>query len=188
MNLNIQDKVILITHDQRGICQYISDTLRQEGALPFIIKHRDFNDFEVNKIDAVVDIVDLHENMISPLDKLSHINSLTPFKLIQIRPEHGLSFKLETDTLLEYTTTTKITTEAACLKTNIIVYSTYFDDNLLKTLMNEIAYTTTFLVSNRSRNIKQQTIFIGQGVPIGSNNHILHQVNQPLFLPSEKQC
>lgn len=176
MNLNLEDKVILITQDQRGICQYIFNVLTQEGAQPFIVNHQDLNNFEGYQMDAIVNISDGLQNTIVPLEMLNPAFE-TPFTLIHIKPAHLLSFKLETDTPLHFNTAAQALPQSLGLKTNTIVYPTHHEHNSPKAMISQIANTTAFLLSNRSKPMKHQTIFIDEGLPVHYNNHMLHQLN-----------
>lgn len=179
MNLNLEDKVILITQDQGHICQQIYNVLTQEGAQPHIVKPQDLNRFKGYQIDAMVKISDGPQHSTAPLETLSRLNPTfeTPFTLIHIKPEQLLNFKLETDTPLHFNSTTQAIPQHLCLKTNTIVYPTYYEHNSVNTIISEIANTTAFLLSNRSKPMKHQTIFIGKGLGIPAHNHLLHQVN-----------
>lgn len=180
MNLNLDDKVILITEDQRGICQHIFNVLTQEGAQPFIVNPRDLKNFEGYQIDAFVKISDEQQHALMPFEALSLLNQpfKTPFIHIHIKPEQLFRFKLETDTPLHFNTSACSVPQPLCTKTNTIVYSTSFEHNSVNTIISEIAHTTAFLLSPRSKPMKHQTIFIGKGLEIPSHNHLWHRVNQ----------
>lgn len=192
MDLNLQEKVILITQDDLGICEQIFKVLKKEGASPVIIckhilgdtthKHHDSrlslkNNYALSgfiNIEETNRDIDPNDNLIflDYIYKSKHVLE-DSFPIINIKDPATLSLKLETykcdnltlnmlSPILNKSTKFKINTIAFTANPGSLPKNDKFMIN--GKVKKEIAYLSAFLLSAKSNHLKGQSIYINSNL------------------------